>query len=388
MLQRLRPAFAFSSFFLLPLSLFAQQNAAPSLGTPDSTLTIKSDSSLVNLPLVVRDKRGALVKTLTKDDLTLTEDGKPQTIRYFDHDTNMPLTLGLLVDVSLSQRDVIDDERAASQTFLDQMLGPQDKAFVVEFAREVDLLSDPTSSRAALQAALAKLSTMSPQSDSSGDTTNQSNDPHSAYGHHGGTQLYDAIFLASDEVIKKQPNRKALIVLTDGVDSGSVDSLVQAIEAAQRADTIVYAIYFKGDEQQQHHGFDNSNGGQGRGRSGGGWPGGGGGGYPGGGGGWPGGGGPQGQGGGNQPHGNNEPRVDGRKILDRITYETGGAVFDVSKKQTVADIYGQIAEELRNQFRLGYTPPAHDGSGFHDVSVVAKDKKLIVQTRAGYYSDK
>jgi len=384
MLQRLRAAFALSTLFLLLSPLFAQQSAAPSLGAPDSTLTIKSDSSLVNLPLVVRDKRGALVKTLTKDDLTLTEDGKPQTIRYFDHDTNMPLTLGLLVDVSLSQRDVIDDERAASQTFLDQMLGPQDKAFVVEFAREVDLLSDSTSSRAALQAALAKLSTMSPPSDSNGDTNSQSNDPHSAYGHHGGTQLYDAIFLASDEVIKKQPNRKALIVLTDGVDSGSIDSLVQAIEAAQRADTIVYAIYFKGDEQQ-HHGFDNSNGGPGR-HSGGGWPGGGGG-YPGGGG-WPGGGSPQGQGGGNPPHGNNEPRVDGRKILDRITYETGGAVFDVSKKQTVADIYGQIAEELRNQFRLGYTPPAHDGSGFHDVTVVAKDKKLTVQTRTGYYSDK
>jgi len=379
---------------MLSLPLFAQQSAAPSLSpgasNPDAsntTLTIKTDSSLVNLPLVVRDKRGALVKTLTKDDLTLTEDGKPQTIRYFDRDVNLPLTLGLLVDVSMSQRDVIDEERAASQTFLEQMLGAQDKAFVVQFAREVDLLSDPTGSRAVLQAALAKLSAMSPQSDSS-DTTTQSNDPHSGHGFHGGgTQLYDAIFLASDDVIKKQPNRKALILLTDGVDSGSMETLAESIEAAQRADTIVYAIYFRGAEpQQQHHGFDNS-GGSPHGGRGGGWPGGGGG-YPGGGGGYPGGGGQGGNPGGNAPHGNTQARVDGRKILDRITFETGGTLFEVSKKQTVADIYGQIAEELRNQFRLGYTPPAHDGTGFHEVSVTPKDKKLTVQTRAGYYSDK
>jgi len=381
--MRIQPTCATLCLLALSLPLSAQQNSAPDASNP--TLTIKTDSSLVNLPLVVRDKRGALVKTLSKDDLVLTEDGKPQTIRYFDRDVDLPLTLGLLVDVSLSQRDVLDEERAASQTFLQQMLGAQDKAFVVQFAREVDLLSDPTSSRATLQAALAKLSTMPQQSDSSGGT-DQSSDSQ-AHVRHGGTQLYDAIFLASDEVIKKQPTRKALILLTDGVDSGSMETLVQSIEAAQRADTIVYAIYFKGDEPQQHRGFDNSGGDHGHGgRSGGGWPGGGG--------GWPGGGGggAPGQGGGGNPHGNDphehEERVDGRKILDRITFETGGTLFEVSKKQTVADIYGQIAEELRNQFRLGYTPPKHDGAGFHEVLVTPKDKKLSVQTRSGYYSDK
>ncbi len=375
---------------LLALPLAAQQAAPAPADSP--VLTIHTDSSMVNLPLVVRDKHGALVVNLTKDDLTVTEDGKPQTIRYFDQDKNLPLTLGLLVDVSGSQRDVLDDERTASQTFLDQMLGTQDKAFVIEFAREVDLLADPTGSHAKLQAALAKLAPMTSSGDSSGD-------PHdgqqSGHAHGGGTQLYDAVFLAADDVMKTQPNRKALIVLTDGVDRGSQETLAAAIEAAQRADTIVYAIYFAGSEPQ-HHGFGNGGGNQGGGggRGGGSWPGGGGsgGGWPGGGGGWPGGGGNgggrQGQGGGNDPHGHEEPRVDGRKILQRITDETGGGLFEVSKKQTVDSIYQQIAEELRNQFRLGYTPPTHDGPGFHRVEVIPKDKKMTVQTRSGYYSDK
>ena len=155
--------------------------------------------------------------------------------------------------------------------------------------------------------------------------------------------------------MSKQKGRKALIILSDGVDSGSKENLVKSIEAAQRADTIVYAIYFKGEEHQQQDNRGGQRGGRGGGYPGGGgigFPGGRGGGYPGGGGGgYPGGG---GNGGNRQPSGISH--ADGKKTLERMAQETGGRLFEVSRKQTVADIYTQIAEELRAQYRLGYTP--------------------------------
>src|SRR5580692_1522279 len=125
-------------------SIAAQQKTSSPDQSPSTTApTIAVDARLVNLPVVVRDKKGALIQNLTKDDFVLQVDGKPQTIRYFDKDTNLPLTLGLLVDTSLSQRDVIDEERAASSTFLDLMLTtPKDKAFIMQFAAETELLQD------------------------------------------------------------------------------------------------------------------------------------------------------------------------------------------------------------------------------------------------------
>ena len=136
--------------------LFAQQTPAAPPASTAPTLTV--DARLVNLPVIVRDKKGALIQSLVKDDFVLQVDGHPETIRYFDRDTNLPLTLGLLVDTSLSQRKVIDEERDASNTFLDQMLTtPKDQAFVVQFARQVELLQDLTASRPKLQAALKQL---------------------------------------------------------------------------------------------------------------------------------------------------------------------------------------------------------------------------------------
>ena len=167
--------------------------------------------------------------------------------------------------------------------------------------------------------------------------------------------LYDAIFLASDSLMQKQHGRKALVVLTDGEDRGSLETLARAIAAAQRAETVVYAIHFKGEQ----HGYGGHGGGFGR-RGG----------FP----------------GSDQRGGENHP--DGKKILEQITGETGGRVFELSGKQTFATIYTQIAEELRSQYRLGYTPDtATAAAGFHRVDLtLPKDKKLIVQTRDGYYS--
>jgi hypothetical protein len=180
--------------------------------------------------------------------------------------------------------------------------------------------------------------------------------------------------------MKKQQGRKAFIILSDGVDRGSKTYLDGAIEAAQRADTVVYSIYFaeaRRDEGQRQPG--------GMGRGGGGYPGGGGGGWPGGGGGYPGGGGGRGgRGGQRQPQ---ESRADGKKILERVSKETGGRFFEVSKKQTVGEIYDSIVEELRTQYSMGYTPDKDSAaSGYHHVQLAVKKKDLTVQTREGYYA--
>ena len=335
---------------------------------------------VVTLPVTVRDKHNQIVKGLTKEDFTLTEDGHPQVIKYFNLDTNLPLTLGLLVDSSMSQRSVLDQEKTASKAFLDQMLTvDKDKAFVIHFDREVELLEDLTASRDKLKAAVDQIQVGSPQADndSSGDSGGGRRGMRG-----GGTQLYDAVYLASNELMKKQQGRKALIILTDGVDRGSKETLNTAIEAAQRADTEVYSIYFKGER---------GGGGGGENRGGNGYPGMGrhggmgGGGYPGGGGGYPGGGGGYPRGGGGQ----SEPREDGKKILAQISGETGGRLFEVSKKETVDQIYATIEDELRSQYVLGYTPDkTNSGPGYHKVALTTNQKDVTVQTRAGYYADR
>lgn len=374
-------AVVFLSPALHVTDLAAQQKNSPSdQSPPPAGGTIAVDARLVNLPVVVRDKKGALIQNLTKDDFTLQVDGKPQTIRYFDKDTNLPLTLGLLVDISQSQRSVLDEERTASSTFLDQMLtNPKDQAFIIQFARQTELLQDLTTSRPLLQKALKEIDTPSPNSvDDDSDSRRHSR---------GGTVLYDALFLASDELMSKQTGRKALIILSDGVDRNSKENLVRSIEASQRADTVIYAIYFKGEETHpQNNNQQRGRGGYpGGGLPGGGYPGGGGG-YPGGrGGGYPGG----GNGGGNGGNYPTQSHVDGKKILERMAQETGGRLFEVKKNQDVAQIYNQIAEELRAQYRLGYTPTQDAASnGYHQVAVDIHQKGLVVQTRDGYYAGK
>ena len=363
--------------------------AAPKQTPAATAPTLNVDARLVNIPVVVHDKKGALVQTLAQDNFVLQVDGHPQTIRYFNRDTDLPLTLGLLVDVSLSQRDAIDDERTASFAFLDDTLTGRDKAFLVQFARQTDLLQDVTSSKPKLQAGLKQLETPASGGDndttSSGSNSGSNSSDSSTRARRAGTTLYDALFLASDELMSKQTGRKAIIILSDGVDSGSKESLASSIEAAQRADTIVYAIYFKGRETA---GGNNQNPGR---QGGGGFPGGrggGGGGFPGGGGGYPGGGG-RGGGQGRQPEGL-PSHIDGKKILQRMADETGGGLFEVSKKETFAGIYKQIGEELRAQYRLGYTPDHETASdGYHRIVLSltkSSPKDLFLQTRDGYYS--
>jgi VWFA-related protein len=355
----------------------AQANNRPvaAAGPPDEPVTTMSvQVKVVNVLATVRDKHGKIVNGLTKDDFSLIEDGRPQTLKYFARDTDLPLTLGLLVDTSMSQRRVLNEERDASESFLAQVLREdKDKAFVIHFDREVELSQDLTSSHEQLRTALESLQT--PQFTRTSGGGGGSNDPGSGRGrgsgrHGGGTLLYDAVFLASDELMKKQPGRKAVIVLSDGVDMGSRESLEAAIESAQRANTIVYSILFKDDEAYGNGGGFGRTGisipgmgvpGMGRGGMGG----------------------PGGRGGRRYP----EEHADGKKILERISRETGGRMFEVSKKEPVNQIYSQIQEELRNQYSLGYTPNPVE-PGYHKIQVTASRKDLIVQARDGYYGDK
>ncbi len=293
------------------VALVAVPGVGPSMQAQEPVATVAVDVKVVTLPVTVRDKHGKIVRDLTKDDFTLQEDGRPQTIKYFSQETNLPLTLGLLVDTSRSQDNVLDAERNASRSFIDQMLvQPKDKAFLIHFDREVELLQDLTASREKLQSALELLKTSSDR-EHSNDPNDPSNSPSGSGSHRGGgTQLYDAVYLASNELMKKQQGRKAIVILSDGVDHGSKTYLESAIEAAQRADTVVYSIYFADSHRDEGQ---RQGGGMGRG---GGYPGGGGGGWPGGGGGWPGGGGGRGGRGGQRPAESRAPTA--RKFLSEF----------------------------------------------------------------------
>jgi VWFA-related protein len=318
----------------------------------------------VSVLATVRDRHGKIVPDLTRESFKLEDDGKQQTIDYFAKESDMPLRMGLLVDTSLSQRRVLEQERTASYSFLDKLLRPEkDVAAVINFDFDVTLLQEFTSSRPKLQAAFQQLE--NPRIDSQRGQGGHGGDPGGRGGHGGGghgrgggggggTHLYDAVYLAADELMSKAQGRKALVILSDGVDHGSKETLGEAIEAAQRADTVVYSIWFADPE-----GYGFSHGG-GMGPYGG--HGGHGGGYP-----------PQ------------REHVDGKKILEQISKSTGGRLFEVSKKEAIDKIYAAIEEELRNQYSLGYTPGTDSAPGYHKIVLSTYNKGLRVQARDGYY---
>ena len=294
------------------------------------------------------------LKTCPRIDLPLDEDGRAQLIRYFAQESDLPLSLGLLVDTSGSQRNLIEEERAASFRFFEQVLRPEkDVAFVIHFDFDVELLQDITASRRLLDKALEELSAPAQQRQQRQQQRYPIPGPFPGGGGRGrggrggggrgggGTMLYDAILLASDELMRKQKGRKALILLSDGVDTGSKVSLSSAVEAAQRADTLVYSILF--EDPGMYGGF---------------------------------GGGRMGQVG----------SADGKKVMERISRETGGRYFEVSKKRTLGKVYDEIDEDLRHQYSLGYSPERSEAAGgYHRIHLATRQKGLTVQTREGYY---
>jgi VWFA-related protein len=301
--------------------------------------TFTTDVRVVNLFATVRDQQGQIRHDLTKEDFKLEEDGKVQTIRYFSQQTNLPLVLGLLVDTSASMLRVLDRERETSKKFFKQVLREEDKAFLVHFDRDVELWQDLTSSRKKLDSGLGRL-------DSQTWFRNQMAGSSGAPGRHrASTALYDALLISSRQVLKKQPGRKAIILLSDGMDSGSQASLENAIEAAQRADTLVYSIriYFEEPDSVVTGGPNSKR---------------------------------------------QKALVQGKEVLQRISRETGGSFFEVSAKTPLEQIYEEIEGELRNQYSLGFTPDeASATAGFHKIVLSTNHDGLAVQARNGYYVD-
>jgi len=365
--------------------LSGQQLQQPPLS--DSAPKYSADAKVVNVFATVRNKSGKIIKGLTKDDFLLDEEGRPQTIKFFSQESSLPLYLGLMVDTSGSQRRVLGDERTAGIKFFDQILRPdRDLAFVLHFDSETELLQDFTASRANLEKALDLLQVAEPnqqqQGQQGGNPPQQGGGypgggyPGGGYpgggrrypqgggypqgrgrgGRNGGTKMYDAVLLASEDLMSKQKGRKALVLLTDGVDTGSKVTLFQGIGAAQKADTLVYSILFT-DSEGYGNGPTFGGGGLGRRRP---MP------MPGGGGG---------------------ARADGKKILQQIASETGGRFFQVSRSHPLDKIFADIEEDLRNQYNIGYTPDQPSEPGlFRHIHLTAKKKDLIVQSRTGYYA--
>ncbi len=306
---------------LLPAFLVAQD--AP---------TIKVDVDVVNVLFNVRDKRGGLVGNLEKGDFTMLEDGKQQDIKFFNRETDLPLTIGLLVDVSASQGNLIEIEKNAASQFFGSVLRKQDLAFLISFGADAELLQDYTSSPKLLRAGLDGLQVNSA-------VGGLHPGPVPTMNHPKGTILYDAVYLAAHDQLKGQVGRKVLVLITDGEDQGSSYKIEQAIEAAQRADAIIYGFYYvdRGFYMQNGFGFGGTS----------------------------------------------------DSALKRMAEDTGGRVFHIDRKTTLQDAFRELQDEMRSQYAIGYTPSnsAKDGS-FRRIEIRTANKDLKVQARKGYYASR
>jgi VWFA-related protein len=316
---------------LLLLIPFAAASAQ-SNDKQDELPTFKSQVNVVNLFFNVKDKHGALIPNLTKDSFQVFEDGKPQTIKYFTAETNQPLTLGIMIDSSASQERVLEYEKEAGYEFLKQVLNDKDMAFVISFDVNVDLLQDFTNDNKLLKSALnrAKINA----GGGGGGLPGMGGGPFPTSTTPRGTLLYDAIYLGAHDKLASEVGRKAMIVLTDGEDQGSQLKIKDAIEAAQKADTICYVILIA------DRGF-----------------------YAGG--------------------------YGGDRAMKELAQNTGGRVIEASNKEDkLKKAFDEIAKELRSQYSIGYTPTNTklDGS-FRRIEIRTKEGYKI-QTRSGYYAIK
>jgi VWFA-related protein len=315
--------------FALGAALLAQ--TPPKSAAPEELpAPITVDVNVVNILASVHDKRGGLVGNLNKEDFTVLEDGQPQPIKYFDRNTDLPLTIGLLVDVSGSQRNLIQIERSAASQFFSKVLRKKDEAFLIMFGEETELLQDYTGSARLLQEGLNQLRVSS-------GVGGLHPGPVPTAGQPRGTVLYDAVYLAAQEKLRTEVGRKVIVLITDGVDEGSRMTRSQAIEEAQKSDAVIYSIQY----------LD------------------------------PGAYGPFGGGGG------------GESELRRMSDETGGKVFKVDRKHSLDDVFQELQDEMRSQYAIGYTPvnEAKDGS-YRRLEIRMANKDLKAQARKGYYAIK
>jgi VWFA-related protein len=304
-----------------PLLSLGQEPVPP----PPPAGTFRVEVDVVNVYCTVKDKKGRLIPDLQAEDFEIKEDGKNQELRYFSRETDRPLTLALLVDTSISQQKVLGAEKVAVAQFLQQILRPSDLALLITFDVNVDLLQDFTQEAERLEHALARARINTPVDLG----------PFPRRGA-AGTRLYDAVSLAAREKLGSEVGRKAIILVSDGVDSGSHFSEKQALEAAQRNDAMIYAIGIADP------GYYWSAVGR--------------------------------------PYTGSGP-------LKKLAKETGGQAYFPSGPDKLRETFEQIAKELRSQYSLGYTPinRARDGS-FRKIGIKVKGRGLRVQARRGYYA--
>ncbi len=304
-----------------------QQSQPPE--NDDSVQTFKAQVNVVSLFFNVKDKHGMLIPGLTKDDFEVTEDGKPQTVKYFSADSNQPLTLGILIDTSPSQERVLTIEQQSCVEFLHSVLRPKDLAFLINFDSDINLDQDFTNNVSSIARSLNRLEIGG--GSAGGGPVGLGGGP-VPNAHPRSTALYDAIFLAADEKLKNEVGRKAMIVFTDGEDEGSRMRIRDAIEAAQKADTMSYVILIA-DRGGWYQGF-------------------------------------------------------GYGDMKKLAEETGGRVIEVGNNQEkLRQAFDQIQNELRSQYNIGYTPTNNklDGS-YRKIQIKTKTGDYKVQARQGYYA--
>jgi len=341
------PRSLFVLFFTLPLlgaaawgQLVPSPDAPPVSTAPppppeeESMGTLKLNVNLVDLFFTVKNKSGELVPHLTKDDCSVAEDKTPQTLKNFTAETHLPLTLGILLDTSGSQIDVLPLEQQAGSQFLERVLKSKDQAFLLSFDVNVDLLQDFTNSARMLSHAMDKAQINTAGGNGGSGVPGLGGGTIPIHGTPKGTLLYDAIYLSSNDKMAEQNGRKAMIILTDGDDQGSDHKIQEAISAAQKSNTIVYIILIA--DTGFYGGFGYS----------------------------------------------------GYSAAKKISEETGGRLINVGSNGKKLDAaFQQIEEELRTEYLASYVPTnaKQDGS-FRRISVQCKGDDMKVQVRKGYYA--
>ncbi len=297
--------------------------------------TFKANVQVVNLYFNVKDKRGALIPGLKKNDFTISEDGKPQTIKYFSAESNQPLTLGLLIDTSGSQRRVLPMEQEVGAAFLRDVLTPKDLAFLINFDISVDLIQDYTSDAARLRRAMEKTVINDGAGSGAGGIAGAGQGTIPVY-KPKGTLLYDAVYLAANEKLQKEAGRKAMVLLTDGGDQGSDETLANAIEAAQRSEVIVYVIMIA--DRGFSFGYEAS----------------------------------------------------ASSAMRKLAEQSGGRVIDVGNNpKKLRDAFDQIQAELRSQYMIGYVPTNTVADGkYRKMELKPVNPEYKAQARKGYFAPK
>jgi len=310
-------------------------STAPAPAEDQSVATFKLSVNLVDVFFTVKDKQGNLVPHLTKDDCSISEDKTPQTLKSFVAETQLPITLGILLDTSGSQQRVLPLEQEVGSQFLGRVLRQKDEAFLLSFDVNVDLLQDYTNSARLLTRAMDKAE-INTAGGNGGGIPGAGGGTVPTSGGPKGTVLYDAVYLASNEKMNQESGRKAMILLTDGEDEGSDRKIQDAISAAQKSNVMVYVILIADRGLYANFGMGYS----------------------------------------------------GYSAMSKLTQETGGRLIDVGNNgKKLEAAFQQIEDELRTEYVASYTPTniKLDG-GFRRLGVECRGDGMKVQVRKGYYA--